>query len=157
MGAYYAGNTLRYFKQNVGYFDIRLDTGEEVFLTETRLQNSIAAVLLPNLIVESTLLSSLSIKTRIPGMEHFMEVFDGQQWHSVKLPEDIHYASMGTFFYLFGVTSDAVWLTQLQSETVRVNGTDQQYWDSHLYRIDLDADEWTLEYCGTIQQPRLSD
>lgn len=153
-GAYLAGNTLRYFRQNEGYYDIRLDTGEEVFLTENRLNNSVSAILLPNLILESTLLSSLSVKTRMPGMEHFMEIFDGQQWHSVELPEDLHYASMGTFFYLFAVTSDALWLTHLETVTERENGLLQQYWDSHLYRIGLGGEEWKLEYIGTIKQPR---
>lgn len=55
-GAYLSGSTLRCFKQNDGYYDVDLNTREEIRLGDVRLENSFCQIVLPNCIIESTLL-----------------------------------------------------------------------------------------------------
>lgn len=151
---YLSGTTLRFFRQNDGYYDIDIETGEEVFLIEARLKNSCTSILLPNMILESTLLYEQSVKGRTLGMEHSMELFDGEQWRSVELPEDLQFASMSTYLYMCCVTSDSIWLKQAQYTTETRDGKEWPYLDMHLYRIDLSQKNLTLEYFGSIIQNR---
>lgn len=155
LGAYYAGDNVRYFRQNEGYYDVDIRTGEEVFLGSAQLQNSFCSILLPNLTVESTLLYPVSTRNRTPGAEHGMAIFDGQQWHSVGLPLEMKLADARFFLSVLGVTSDAVWFSYQQTVTETVDKIPYHYQDTHLYRVGLDGEEWVLEYMATVKQPRV--
>lgn len=160
-GGYLSGNTLRYFQPGDGYYDVDIVTREETRLCDAQTSGGYAAVLLPNCILESSLLYPASRDTRIPGMEHQMAVFDGQQWHDVTLPEELRLTSQKQYLSPLCVTSDAVLLgyTTTEKVFVEVQGQDepdlQLYCNMILYRIPLGMEEWKLEYCGTLYQPKV--
>ena len=135
-GAYLAGNVLRCFKQNDGYYDVDLTTREEIRLADARMENSHCQIVLPNCIVESTLLTGLSLKDRTEGMTHALEIFDGENWHSVTLPPELKDAEENVFIYVTAVTSDSI-LFQCGGM-----GADRPF-----YRIKLDSGDLTLEAC----------
>lgn len=155
IGGYFSGNTIRYYEPNAGYYDYSLTSGETVQISENRLENSYAAVILPNLIVESTLLYELSTEGRTLGMKHAMEIFDGEQWHSVQLPEEMQLVSRDFWLMTQGVTSDAIWFSSEEKVIEVVNKEQYEYRDTHLYRIDLTSGEWKLKRFATVRQPRV--
>ena len=133
-GAYFAGNIIRYFKSGYGYYDVDVTTGEETYLTPARLENSNATILLPNCIVETTLGS----QTHPAGEEHSLEIFDGEQWHRVALPEELQYLKNITFFAPVSVASDCI-LFIYQGENERF-----------CYQVKLGQENWTLEPFGQV-------
>lgn len=136
-GAYLSGNVLRCFKQNDGYYDVDLTTREEIRLADARMENSHCQIVLPNCIVESTLLTGLSLKDRTEGMTHALEIFDGERWRSVTLPPELEEAGTNVFIYVAGVTSDSI-LFHCGGMGI----------DGPCYKIMLDADNLTMEACG---------
>lgn len=103
-GGYLSGNTLRQFRPNEGYFDIDTETGEEILVTQNRIQNSQGWVMLPNCIIETTLGS----KSHESGASHSMEFFDGEGWHTVTLPEELVNSNDLRFFFAKAVASDRI-------------------------------------------------
>ena len=51
IGMYVSGNTARYFRQNDGYYDYDLTTGQEVKVADAQLTDSCANIVLPNSII----------------------------------------------------------------------------------------------------------
>lgn len=143
-GAYLSGGTLRYFLPGDGYYDLNLLTGEITRLADAQLQNSSVMILQPNCIIESTLL--------VPDNqveEHQMRLFDGQQWHTVTLPEGINSTEKETFC-VGALGSDRVMFYQ------RSSYKDAEFYNIlrekvTLYQIKLGADGYVLEYMGTNQ------
>ena len=133
-GGYLSGNVLRQFRMDDGYYDIRVETGEEVFLAPARLKNSVADIMLPNCIVETTLGSP----KHPAGEEHALEIFDGEQWHRVALPEELQYGKNLTFFAPVSVASDRI-LFIYQGESGRI-----------CYQVKLGQESWTLEPFGQV-------
>ena len=152
-GGYVSGNTLRTFRQNDGYYDRDLTTGEEVKLTNPRLENSIAYMVLPNCIIETTLYESATARDQ--GMTHEMELFDGEGWHSISLPAELEEAPEDVYLTLCGVTSDSILFSHKEEVTEIVDNRPVRYVDIKLYRIQI-GEDWSLEYFGTVQQPRKS-
>ncbi len=145
-GSYLSGNTLRVFRANDGYYDIDLTTREEVLLTPARLENSFAQILLPNCILEHTLYKIPGQKVREEGAEgttHKMEMFDGETWRTVKMPEELVNAKATEYLYVLSATSDGI--------IVVCQDTADRYCMS-IYRIPLGAEELAMEYCGEIVQ-----
>ena len=130
-GGYLSGNTLRQFRTNEGYYDIDLETGDEVLLSKPRLENSIARILLPNCIIETTIGSENHPK----GTEHIMEFFDGENWQTVQLPKKLQYVSSSTNFRDAVIASDRILLR------IKVGGT------TILYQIMLGQEKLTMEFC----------
>ena len=147
-GGYLSGNIVRCFVPGDGYYDIDLLTGEKIKLESAQLPQSKAAILQPNCIIEATLLDR---ETTVQTQE--MRFFDGQQWHSVELPEELQNAPDSTFA-VQALTSDRV-VFQIVKPGSRGNAWDR---DATIifYCMKLDAQEYKLEYMGTFQNPRWS-
>lgn len=135
MGGYLSGNVLRQFRPGEGYYDIDLNTGEEVLVSKPRFENSVAKILLPNCIIETTLGAS----THPDGTEHGMEFFDGIGWRTVSLPEELQNISGDTRFYIQAVASDRVFF-----EVVLDSGV-------YKYQMMLNDSTLTLEKCMQIR------
>ena len=144
-GGYISGSTLRVFRQNDGYYDIDIKTGQEVKLAEAQLENSESEIILPNCIVESTL---INYKGQWPeGMAHSMKLFDGSSWRDVALPSGLKSAAEGIYIYVVAVTSDSI-LFQY-----REDGVSSGELGKVLYKITLDSPNMSLEYVGSIMAP----
>lgn len=144
-GGYLSGNTLRLFRTNDGYYDVNLDTREEVKLADAQLENSYASIVLPNCIMESTLFGDRNYTPRQNEQTHAMKLFDGQTWRSVALPGELMNAENNEFLIVYCVTSDSILLRRHLAGT---NLTCLEY-----YRIDLTAQEPALEYMGVLDLP----
>lgn len=137
---YLSGDVLRFFRSNDGYYDRNIKTGEETKLADAQLDNSFACVVLPNCIVESTLMTYASTRTEeyyTEGMTHAMKLFDGETWHTVSLPEELKNASAKVSARIHAVTSDSVIIT--------VVFMDQSIHTTYYYRIDLTKDALEAE------------
>lgn len=131
-GDYLSGNVLRQFRTNDGYYDINLETGEEVFLAEPRLENSVSLIVLPNCVIESTIGSA----EHPNGVPHMMAIFDGESWLQVKLPPELeNRVFTEELLRIATVASDRVF--------VMVGRTVFQY---TLYQIRLDQEDLVMEY-----------
>ena len=153
-GSYLSDSILRCFRQNDGYYDIDLTTGDEIRLMDARLENSYCSAILPNCILESTLLYPESVDSRIDGKPHCMEIFDGESWHSVELPSELINAPRNTFLSVRAVTSDGIWLSRMEQVRVIKDNEPLMYTDMALYRIPIGQNSWHLEYIGTVPTPR---
>ena len=144
--AYLSGDTLRFFRTNDGYYDMNIKTGEEVKLAEPQLENSFANIVLPNCILESTLMTYLAPNNQagLPeGEVHAMRLFDGAVWRDVALPAQLQNADAKTFVTVLGVASDCVILYSRNMSTYNLNRV------TEYYIIDLTADELTAEHMMT--------
>ena len=146
-GGYLSGNTLRVFRPNDGYYDVDLETRQEVLLSPSQLENSCAVIVLPNCILESTLLSKDSLDYRTPGMQHSLMLFDGRIWREVALPNELLQADASECLFIHSVNSDSIFL---RSAGGLPNSGEPLV---TLYRIDLTAEELKLEYCGQVFEP----
>lgn len=141
---YLSGDIFRYYKQNDGYYDFNIRTREAVRLADIRIENGFAQLVLPNCIVESTLLTDRSLDTRTPEMLHTLVVFDGQQWRPVTLPAELQ-SNDHTFLLLQAVTSDSILFASCKRTASGASDV------SGLYRIDLTRDTWELDYVAQIR------
>jgi len=96
--------------------------------------------------VESTMLTRHSFDQRTAGMTHSLEIFDGQQWHTVALPKELQ--NNDTMYLLVqAVTSDSIlFLCQDEESIYNIRGT------TDLYRIDLTKDTWELEFIAQVNE-----
>ena len=104
-------------------------------------------IVLPNCILESTLLSMEARDYRTQEMQHSMLLYDGQSWRSVALPPELLQAGQTECLFVHGVSSDSIfrrWFGRFP------NAGDPL---ATFYRIDLTAEELTLEYCGQVFEP----
>lgn len=140
-GRYLAGNTLRMYRKNDGYYDVNLETKEEVRIGDAFLKYSESMMPIPNCIVESTLF--FTAYNKLPkNAQHAMAVFDGESWRSVQLPKELLDGGKEEYLILKGVTSDSIFFTyQSLSYSTQVQ----------LYRIPIGDGELHLEYCGRIK------
>jgi len=139
---YLSGNILRLFRPNEGYYDVQLDTGTELPVADARLSNSIAEILLPNCIIETTLGSAL----HPDGTPHAMVLYDGSSWRDVQLPSELLYATYSDFdpeqfreLEASCVTADRIFFTHSNNDLT-----------CDLYCIDLTQEDLVLEYCGLL-------
>ena len=137
-GKYLSGNILRIFRPGDGYYDVNLETGEEVWIAENQLSGSDATILLPNCIIETTLVKFLENK-KAPDEKHAMRLFDGERWNTVILPEVLLNANNFAYAAPIAVTSDRI--------IFRVSEDGQ---NSRIYCIMLGQEEYTLQYCGRL-------
>ena len=131
---YLLGNILRQFRPNDGYYDINLKTKEEIKLADARLNNSRGFIMLPNCIVEHTLAS----ETHPEGALHAMEIFDGESWRSVTLPEELRCGTDILWFSVLTVASDRILFAGNSGNGIAI------------YQVMLHPKELTLEYCGQL-------
>ncbi len=143
-GAYLHDNIYRCFRPNDGYYDVDLATREETRLEDAQLENSNAFVVLPNCILESTLIGYTSVSTRSDAETHAMKIFDGQRWWDVELPQELLEADDNKYLDVEAVTSDRILLC-LRDNNDRFNV-------GHvLYQIFLGTDCPAIEYAGTVE------
>jgi len=137
-GGYIAGTTLRTFRPNDGYYDIDIETKEEIKLIDNRLQDSESVILLPNCIIESTLFND-----DYEGQQA-MTIFDGKTWHNVELPNELKQVVGANAFSVETVTSDSIIFSVNEMDL----GTSQH--GKVLYSISLKEEQWILKYLTTI-------
>lgn len=140
--SYISGNTMRCFRANDGYYDVNIETREEIKLADPQLENSFASIILPNCIVETTLMYRLS-ENPDPAVAHSiheMRLFDGKSWRTVELPNELLQLGGGYYFLLKSVTSDSVLFS------LRVGSSNTLDY----YRIDLTKENLKLEYAFQI-------
>lgn len=153
-GAYLDGNTLRIFRTGDGYYEVDLDTREEVKLADAQLAYSFSHIMEPNCILESTVFGHSALdfsefEEQFMGYrslveEHTMKLFDGQQWQDVILPEEVTKAADTEILIPQALTSDRILLT-FKDAADTINRQPPR-----LYQILLGTDTPTLEYLGTI-------
>ena len=140
-GGYLSGSTVRCFIPGDGYYDIDLLTGEQTSLASAQLAQSKATILQPNCIIETTLLNP---EAAVEKQE--MRFFDGQQWHTVTLPEEL--LSPDDTFEVVGLASDRVIFTVRQRHAYDPE-KDTMVW----YCMKLGGETYTVEPMGTFQKP----
>ena len=143
--SFLSGDVLRFFRPGDGYYDRNIRTGEEVKLAKPCLENSHAVVALPNCILESTLMTNHSLKSRTPGQTHRLMFFDGERWREVELPPELQVTDTA-FLRFTCVTSDSIFF-RLQDTAVA--GHMER---SDMYRIDLTQKTLKLEFFTQINQ-----
>lgn len=131
------------------YHDRDLETGEDTFLAEAQLNNSFGSVVLPNCILESTLLGSYSLEYRDENAPNAMKIFNGEQWVDVALTEELINAGRRDYLEIVAVTSDRIFLSLRNSGTFAW----QTGYISDLYQILLTEDALQVQYCGQLQIP----
>lgn len=140
--SYISGNTLRYFNINDGYYDINIETGETRKIADAQLQNSFANIVLPNCIIESTLMAYLvdyNADHYTEGTTHRMQLFDGESWREVVLPDELANANGMTFVLVQCVTSDSIILYSRDLSTYRTEPI------TNYYIIDLTTEDLAME------------
>ena len=146
--AYLSRNTLRYFQPNDGYYDIDISTGEKVKLSDPQLKNSLAAIVLPNCIVESTLLGAQSCALREDDMIHKMVVFDGEAWREVQLPQELLSAGKRVSVWVKSISSDKIIIYCRNLENYHTVPVTSYYY------IDISKEDWSLELFAQITDQR---
>ena len=137
-GRYLAGNFLRLFRGNDGYYDVDLTTNTETRVAGTFLENVESVIPLPNCVIESTLF--YPAPENLPkDTAHAMAIFDGETWRTVELPAELSDSSQVKYLNFRCVTSDSILFTYAESVAV------------HLYRIPIQDGDLVLEYCGRIK------
>ena len=138
-GGYLSGNFLRQFRPGDGYYDVNLETGEEVKLCDPQLESSVARVMLPNCVFEYNL-NATDLDVNTPRE---LEFFDGTAWRSVELPEVLRYMQFAGNFNPVAIGSDRI-IFQMW-EVGKESAGRFTY-----YQMLLDQDTLTLEICGSL-------
>lgn len=141
-GGFISGDTLRIFKGNRGYFDINVTTGKQVKVTGNRIKNSTGMILAANCILETNHSGYCGRNISVEGK---MEVFDGESWRSVQLPEEWSVTSKDRWMHVAGMTSDSILVFGYEKNSYYSGQS-----ASTLYRIPLDSEELVLEKCFTF-------
>jgi len=143
--SFLSGDVLRFFRPGDGYYDINIRTGEEVKLADPCMENSHAVVALPNCILESTLMTYHSLKSRTPGQTHSLMLFDGERWREVELPPELQVTDTAILRFVC-VTSDSIFLRmQDTSQAGHIESGD-------MYRIDLTKRNLKLEFFTQLKR-----
>lgn len=124
VGKYLAGDTLRLYRKNLGYYDLDLNTQQQTQFAEAVLPDASCVMPLPNCVFEMN--------------DEEIAFFDGETWKTVTIPEEWKHKT----FVLQTVASDRIFFT------VTVNQLASRYLE--LFQIRLDGETLELEYCGKI-------
>ena len=141
-GSYLSGDIIRCYRQNDGYYDINIRTGEEIKVADAQLQDAGAFIVLPNCVLESTMGWENYEGEGVPpaGGEHQLMLFDGECWRSVELPEELRTADAAQGMNVRAVTSDSIIVGAYNLFTLQKSRT------STFYTIDLSQEELKMEY-----------
>ena len=138
-GDYLSGNVLRQFRSNEGYYDINLQTEEEVHLEDAQLKNSQSFIVLPNCIIETTLGS----ENHQEGDTHAMMLFDGERWRAVTLPEEVTQSYTAEMPVMIGAVA---------SDRIIILIYNNMYCSRcNMYQIMLGEEELTMEFCAELK------
>lgn len=119
---YLSGDILRIFRADDGLYDVNIQTKEEIKIANLAGKAGVA-VLLPNCMIAV-------------GTDGTRELFDGQQWRSIQLPDDLQ----GKIPSVACVASDRIFFQRMEDRQV------------HIYQVMLNQEELVMEFCGTIQK-----
>lgn len=119
---YLSGDTLRIFRTDDGLYDVNIQTKEEVKVAGITGKRGVG-VMLPNCIIAY-------------GTDGTVELFDGEQWRVIQLPEELNGNTPG----IGCVASDRILFT--------FSGEGE----CCIYQVMLDGEELVMEFCGTIQK-----
>lgn len=147
-GCYLSGDIIRCYRQNDGYYDINISTGEEVKVADAQLKDAGAFIVLPNCILESTMAwENFEGEGVTPAEgEHKLILFDGERWRSVELPEELRIADAAQSFGVIAVTSDKIILSAYNNFTLYKTRVAPHY------IIDLNADDLKLVHAYDMQR-----
>lgn len=143
-GGYLQDNIIRCFYPGDGYYDVDLLTGERMKLADAQLEDSKAQILQPNCIIETTLLNP-----EAAAETQEMRFFDGQQWHTVTLPEELEVPD--ETFEVVAVTSDTVIFSVKRTEKMPLTYAKVTIYT--FYQMKLGGETYTVEPMGTFQKP----
>ena len=124
VGKYLAGDTLRLYRKNLGYYDLDLNTQQQTRFAEAVLPDASCVMPLPNCVLEMK--------------RGEMVLYDGETWKPVVIPEEWKNRE----FSLEAVASDRIFLSLGPEGLVN--------WYLDLFQIRLDGETLELEYCGKI-------
>lgn len=141
---YLSENIVRGFASNDGYYDTDLLTGEKTKLADPQLTDSVAMILQPNCIIETTLL--YTGESDVQTQE--MRFFDGQTWHEVELPENLKTEKDSTFVIVALTTDGVIFRTISESSDERYETEDSKV---TFYKMALESDEYKMEPLGVFQ------
>ena len=117
VGAYLQGTTFQAYLPNDGYYDVDLATGERVKTMDVRMADSWGWHLTEQYILESPLLKRQPESPPELGEgPHGMELYDGETWRPVKLPEELEQAQGTPELLPEALTSDRIFLTWPDNE-----------------------------------------
>ena len=127
-GSYLSGTTLRLYRQNDGYYDRDMLTGEEIKLVDKQLTDASARIIQPNCILEWN--------------SEEMRLFDGKKWRAVTIPEEV----------LSSMENYSLWPMALCSDRIifRFSRKGVQDYGPKLYSVMLADGELNMEYAGRI-------
>jgi len=149
-GCYVSNGIARGFDHREGYYyDKNLETGEIIPLADAQIENSFGCVVLPNCILESTLLRSFSTEFRDPDTPNTMKIFDGKHWRDVSLPAELQQARSNDYLEIIAVTSDRILLSFRNTNTY----TYQTGYLSEIYSISLNEENLQVKHCAQISVP----
>ena len=112
VGAYLQGTTFQAYLPNDGYYDVDLATGERVKTMDVRMADSWGWHLTEQYILESPLLKRQPESPPELGEgPHGMELYDGETWRPVKLPEELEQAQGTPELLPVALASDRIFLT----------------------------------------------
>ncbi|MBE6946159.1 MAG: hypothetical protein E7459_08745 [Ruminococcaceae bacterium] len=141
-GAYLSEDILWFFRPGEGYFSANLTTGEETMLAENRLDTSVAYIVLPNCILESNLIGRNSATLRENSSSGELHFFNGQEWQTVALPDELQDLGENGYLEVLTVASDRILFLLNEGAGMGAQVTPCQ--------ILLDTDTPTLELLGTL-------
>ena len=133
---------MRCYRQNDGYYDINIQTGEEVKVADAQLQDASAFIMLPNCILESTMAWENYEGQGVTPTEgeHKLLLFDGETWRTVELPNELRTADAAQCIRVDAVTSDKIIIASYNTFTIYKN------MKNYYYIIDLSEEYLKLEY-----------
>ncbi len=141
-GAYLSGNTMWVFRPGDGYYSVDLTTQEEVWLADCQLETSVAHIMQPNCILESTFVGWNAPNIRADVEEHSLRFFDGEQWHDMTVPEEFQNLAEGEYLEPMALASDRILFAFAKG-----TGVDREQF---VYQILLGTDEPVLELLGKL-------
>ncbi len=141
-GAYLSGNTMWVFRPGDGYYSVDLTTREEVWLADCQLETSVAHIMQPNCILESTLVGWNSPSIRADVEAHSLHFFDGKQWHDIAIPEELQNMTESEYLEPMALASDRILFAFAKG-----TGVDREQF---VYQILLGTDEPVLELLGKL-------
>ena len=149
VGGYLSNGILRCMKSGEGYYDVNLETGEKTFLEKQQIENSRSRIILPNCILETTLIGHSSALGNTAVQIHQMSLFNGTRWQSVLLPKELENSNENLTLSVMGVASDRIFIACRDS---RYQNSEYGFRFS-VYQILLDSQTCELTYCGDICRP----
>lgn len=134
LGAYLSGDTLTYFQENEGFYQVDLISGEKTLVFKNQLENSRGYILTEDYMIECN-----RYIDHMPE-EPYLKFYNGEEWLNVTLPDEVK--NSDDIFSILSVASDRIFIDQsTMTETEE---------SSHLYYFMLEDEDPELIFCAEI-------